>query len=396
MGSIVKRADMLECKYIATGHYAQIRYENSRYVVSKGLDHNKDQSYVLWGVSQECLKRTIFPVGSYHKDDIRKMAIQRGYSDLAAKSESYEICFIPDNDYRKFLKNRVKGLEENVSGGNFISTSGKILGQHDGYPFYTIGQRKIGISFGSEPTYVVGIDSENNTVTVGSKDDLKKNEMYIKDINYVKCDKIVDGCTYLVKVRYKHSGELATIFNDKSCLKVLFHNKVVGIAPGQSAVIYDGDDVVAGGFYNEEIILIFQIPYNSTGFFSPIIDDYLKGDSYLHNLVNHFPELENFEKQINEKRKQKVDRELLFNILSKQNQGINLSKLSNQNILSIKDENTFTVTTGHQLCLITGPLYFFYKIISTINLCEELKKNIPNTNLFLFFGWLQRIMILRR
>ena len=104
--------------------------------------------------------------------------------------------------------------------------------------------------------------------------------------------------------------------------------------------------------------MIFQIPYNSTGFFSPIIDDYLKGDSYLHNLVNHFPELENFEKQINEKRKQKVDRELLFNILSKQNQGINLSKLSNQNILSIKDENTFTVTTGHQLCLITGPLYF--------------------------------------
>ena len=246
--ALLKRADMLECKYIATGHYAQIRYENSRYVVSKGLDHNKDQSYVLWGVSQECLKRTIFPVGSYHKDDIRKMAIQRGYSDLAAKSESYEICFIPDNDYRKFLKNRVKGLEENVSGGNFISTSGKILGQHDGYPFYTIGQRKIGISFGSEPTYVVGIDSENNTVTVGSKDDLKKNEMYIKDINYVKCDKIVDGCTYLVKVRYKHSGELATIFNDKSCLKVLFHNKVIGIAPGQSAVIYDGDDVVAGGF----------------------------------------------------------------------------------------------------------------------------------------------------
>ena len=123
--------------------------------------------------------------------------------------------------------------------------------------------------------------------------------------------------------------------------------------------------------------MIFQIPYNSTGFFSPIIDDYLKGDSYLHNLVNHFPELENFEKQINEKRKQKVDRELLCNLLSKQNQGINLSKLSNQNILSIKDENTFTVTTGHQLCLITGPLYFFYKIISTINLCEELKNKYP-------------------
>ena len=139
----------------------------------------------------------------------------------------------------------------------------------------------------------------------------------------------------------------------------------------------------------------FQIPYNSTGFYSPIINDYLKG-IHIYNLVNHFPELENFEKQINEKRKQKVDRELLCNLLLKQNQGINLSKLSNQNILSIKDKNTFTVTTGHQLCLITGPLYFFYKIISTINLCEELKNKYPKYKFVLFFGWLQRIMILRR
>ena len=102
--ALLKRADMLGCKYIATGHYAQLRYENSRYVVSKGLDNNKDQSYVLWGVKQECLARTIFPMGGYHKEDIKKMAISRGYKDLAAKSESYEICFIPDNDYRSFLK----------------------------------------------------------------------------------------------------------------------------------------------------------------------------------------------------------------------------------------------------------------------------------------------------
>ena len=183
------------------------------------------------------LKRTIFPCSSYHKDDIRKMAIQRGYSDLAAKSESYEICFIPDNDYRKFLKNRVKGLEENVSGGNFISTSGKILGQHDGYPFYTIGQRKIGTSFGSEPTYVVGIDSENNTVTVGSKDDLKKNEMYIKDINYVKCDKMLTDVLIWLKFGINILVNLLQFLMINLASRYFFNNKVVGIAPGQSAVI---------------------------------------------------------------------------------------------------------------------------------------------------------------
>ena len=135
-----------------------MREFNGRYVVSKGLDENKDQSYVLWGVTQDCLKRTIFPIGNYHKDDIRKMAIDRGYKSLAEKNESYEICFIPDNDYRGFLKRRVQGLEEKVQGGNFISTDGDILGQHEGYPFYTIGQRKLGVSLGSSPTYVVGIN----------------------------------------------------------------------------------------------------------------------------------------------------------------------------------------------------------------------------------------------
>ena len=113
--ALLKRADMLNCEYIATGHYAKIRKENGRYVVSKGLDENKDQSYVLWGVSQECLSRTIFPIGKYHKKDIRKMALDRGYKQLAEKSESYEICFIPDNDYRGFLKRRVSGLEQKVA-----------------------------------------------------------------------------------------------------------------------------------------------------------------------------------------------------------------------------------------------------------------------------------------
>ena len=246
--ALLKRADMLNCDYIATGHYAQVYKNQDRYVVSKGIDTNKDQSYVLWGVTQECLKRTIFPMGSFHKNDIKQMAIDRGYKALAEKSESYEICFIPDNDYRGFLKRRVNGLEEKVKGGKFISLKGEVLGTHDGYPFYTVGQRKIGVSLGSQPTYVVSIDPEKNTVTVGTKEDLRKQEMMIRNINYVKLPQIKDGTECLVKVRYKHKGEMATITNIGNNLKVLFHHQVHGIAPGQSAVLYIENDLIAGGF----------------------------------------------------------------------------------------------------------------------------------------------------
>ena len=246
--ALLKRADMLNCEFIATGHYAQVREVEGRFVVSKGLDESKDQSYVLWGVTQECLKRTIFPMGEYHKKDIKQMALDRGYKALAEKNESYDICFIPDNDYRGFLKRRVEGLEEKVKGGNFITISGEVVGSHDGYPFYTIGQRKIGISLGQNPTFVIGINPEDNTVTVGTKEDLQKQEMHIRNVNYLKYDKIEDGKEYVVKVRYKHKGEMATITNEGENLKVLFHNKVEGIAPGQSAAIYEGDDLIAGGF----------------------------------------------------------------------------------------------------------------------------------------------------
>ena len=246
--ALLKRADMLGCEFIATGHYAQVREHSGRYIVSKGLDESKDQSYVLWGVTQECLKRTIFPMGKYHKKDIKKMAIDRGYSALAEKNESYEICFIPDNNYRRFLKTKVDGLKEKVAGGKFITANGEVIGTHDGYPFYTIGQRKLGVSLGSKPTYVIGINPEKNTVTVGNKVDLQKQEMFIRNVNYVKYSKVKDGMEFLVKVRYKHMGEMATVTNEGDTLRVLFHNKVEGIAPGQSAALYEGDDLIAGGF----------------------------------------------------------------------------------------------------------------------------------------------------
>jgi tRNA-specific 2-thiouridylase len=246
--ALLKRADMLGCEFIATGHYAQVREENGRYVVSKGIDESKDQSYVLWGLSQSCLKRTIFPMGKYHKKDIKQMALDRGYVELANKSESYEICFIPDNDYRSFLKRRVDGLEEKVKGGKFITKTGEVVGTHDGYPFYTIGQRKLGVSLGNDPTYVVGINPDDNTVVVGTKDDLKELEMTVRNINFVKYDSIPDGLQSTTKVRYKHNGEESVLSNEDGEIKVLFHKKVEGIAPGQSAVFYEGNDVLGGGF----------------------------------------------------------------------------------------------------------------------------------------------------
>jgi tRNA-specific 2-thiouridylase len=124
--ALLKRANALGCEYIATGHYANIyQSDNGRYVISKGIDETKDQSYVLWGLDQELLSRTIMPLGKYRKTAIRQMAMDYGYPELAKKSESYEICFVPDNDYRGFLKRRVEGLEEKVSGGWFVDKEGK-------------------------------------------------------------------------------------------------------------------------------------------------------------------------------------------------------------------------------------------------------------------------------
>ena len=180
--ALLRRADMMDCEFIATGHYAKIRYESEqrtnhaegRYIISKGLDDWKDQSYVLWGLKQESLKRTIFPLGNFRKPEIRQLADERGFSELAKKGESYEICFIPDNDYRSFLKRKVNGLAEKVNNGDYVSTDGNVIGKHKGYPFYTIGQRKgLDIALG-EPMFVTDIDVETNKITLGVKDELKK------------------------------------------------------------------------------------------------------------------------------------------------------------------------------------------------------------------------------
>ena len=246
--ALLKRADAMDCEFIATGHYAQIhQHTNERYFLRKGIDETKDQSYVLWGLRQDLLKRTLLPLGTYHKTQIRQMAHDFGYPELAKKNESYEICFVPDNDYRGFLKRKVDGLEEKVSGGKFIDKSGKILGTHKGYPFYTIGQRKgLDIALG-KPAFVTGIDPESNTVVLGEEEDLKGSEMQVNKINWIKYDGLTEGMEAITKIRYKDKGALSTLHAYQNGVQVRFYEDVKGIAPGQSAVFYENDDVIGGG-----------------------------------------------------------------------------------------------------------------------------------------------------
>lgn len=245
--ALLKRADMLDCEFIATGHYAQLRKENGRHIISKGLDANKDQSYVLWGVSQECLSRTIFPVSKFHKPAIKQMARDMGYVELANKSESYEICFVPDNDYRGFLKRRLPDLEAKVDGGNFVDAAGKVIGKHKGYPFYTIGQRKgLGVAFG-KPVFVTEIIPETNTVVLGEEEDLNRNGMWVGKLNLQKYESIPANTNAITKVRYKHDGESSKLTQLGDRVKVEFMTNVSAIAPGQSAVFYEGDDMIGGG-----------------------------------------------------------------------------------------------------------------------------------------------------
>jgi tRNA-specific 2-thiouridylase len=238
---------MLDCEFIATGHYARLREDNDRKIIYKGVDETKDQTYVLWGLGQESLRRTMFPLGSYRKTEIRQMAKEAGFADLANKSESYDICFVPGNDYRAFLKHRMPALESKVEGGNYIF-KGRHVGRHRGYPFYTVGQRKgLDIALGA-PVFVKEIIPETNTVILGDKDDLSENHLQVRDYNMIKYAHLPDDFVGLTKIRYKDAGTLATINTVSEKLDVIFHAPVSGVAPGQSAVIYEGDDLVGGGF----------------------------------------------------------------------------------------------------------------------------------------------------
>ncbi|MFQ5570138.1 MAG: tRNA 2-thiouridine(34) synthase MnmA [Rhodothermales bacterium] len=252
--ALLRRADDLGCDYIATGHYARVRYDEAlkRYVLSKGIDHNKDQSYALWGLPQHHLARSIFPLGAYTKPEIRRMAAAFDLMRVADKPDSYEICFIPDNNYRRFLKDRVVGLEEEVAGGAFVLKDGTVVGEHQGYPFYTIGQRHgLGLAFGF-PLYVTHIDAATNTVTVGPREDLLKQTLTARQVNLIKYPDLREERPAVGKIRYKDEGGPCLVRQTGTgILEVAFTAPRRAITPGQSVVLYEGDDVLAGGWIHQ-------------------------------------------------------------------------------------------------------------------------------------------------
>ncbi|MEX0719686.1 MAG: tRNA 2-thiouridine(34) synthase MnmA [Balneolaceae bacterium] len=248
--ALLRRADNLGCDFIATGHYAKVREENGRYVISRGHDPKKDQSYALWGVAQKHLARTIFPLGEYPKTEIRKIAEEHGLVNVANKPDSYEICFVPDDNYRRFLKDRVPGLEEKVSGGKFVDKNGNIVGEHEGYPFYTIGQRRgLDLALGT-PVYVTDINPITNVITIGAKEDLVSSTLKAGEMNLIKYDKIPrEKMEVTGAIRYNDEGAVGylTQTGDEE-MEVHFPAGREAITPGQAIVCYEGDDVLAGGW----------------------------------------------------------------------------------------------------------------------------------------------------
>jgi tRNA-specific 2-thiouridylase len=248
--AMLRKADALGCEYISMGHYVNLREENSRMVISRSQDKNKDQSYALWAVRNEHFRRTLFPLTGYSKQEIREIAYQHNLP-VAGKRESYEICFVQDNDYRRFLRDNVSSLAEQHLQGKFVLND-EIVGEHDGVPFYTIGQRKgLGLSIPSHPAplYVTGLDVVNNIVSLGDDEDLMDSELTASAINMVKYAEIPSiGLRVTAKIRYKDEGALATAYPfGEDRFRVIFDESRRAITPGQSVVLYEGNDVVGGG-----------------------------------------------------------------------------------------------------------------------------------------------------
>ncbi len=246
-GRLLQTADELGCSYIATGHYARINRKNDRYFLCKGADEAKDQTYFLWKLTQDNLARTLFPLGNLTKPEVRKIALEHGQEKLSQKSESQEICFIPDNNYRSFLREQVEHYDDIYKPGVFVDTSGKILGQHKGFPNYTIGQRKgLGIALG-KPMFVIAINAQENKVVLGTKEELQGHTCYVSHVNRMKYACIPDGLKVTAKIRYRNQGWPACLYNEGNRIRVVFQQPVDSITPGQSAVFYEDSDVIGGG-----------------------------------------------------------------------------------------------------------------------------------------------------
>ncbi len=248
--ALLDKALQLDLDYIATGHYAKIFYDDDRqrYLMKMAKDLNKDQTYVLYGFTQSQLKRTLMPLGDFTKPEIRKMAEELGLR-VANKPESQEICFVPDNNYRNFLKDKVDEIKK----GPFLDLQGNVIGQHEGIPFYTIGQRKgLGLALGY-PAYVVDIIPEKNAVVIGKKEDVFSKGLYSYNNNFILFDNLEAPLEVRAKIRYKSQLAAAVIYptGKEGKVKVEFLEPVKAITPGQAVVYYLDDLVVGGGVIGE-------------------------------------------------------------------------------------------------------------------------------------------------
>ena len=248
--AMLEKAIGLGFDFLATGHYVRREYDQDlkRFRLYKGFDQKKDQSYMLYVLTQAELKATLFPLGEMNKQQIRELA-ERGNLKVAGKEESQEICFIPNNDYRSFME---RLCPEAVRPGDIICTSGEKLGRHMGIAFYTIGQRKgLGITY-SEPLYVVDIDAANNRVVVGTEKETYSSGMVLERLNYISGAAPEEPLQAEVKVRYRTPAVPATLYPSKAGeARVVFAAKQKAVTPGQSAVFYDGEEVLGGGIIKE-------------------------------------------------------------------------------------------------------------------------------------------------
>lgn len=245
-GSLLEKALHEGFDYIATGHYARIGYDETtnRYLLKKGLDEKKDQSYFLYTLTQHQLSHTLFPLGNMTKDYVREMAENLNLIN-AKKRDSQDICFIPDGNYAAYIE---KTLDKTYPKGNFIDINGRILGEHQGIIHYTVGQRKgLGIALG-KPAFVKSIDPENNTVTLCDNDELFSREVRAKNINLISVDSIDGSIRVKAKIRYRHEAQWATVTQPaEDTLLVVFDEPQRAVTKGQAVVLYDGDIVVGGG-----------------------------------------------------------------------------------------------------------------------------------------------------
>ncbi|MBD5586655.1 tRNA 2-thiouridine(34) synthase MnmA [Clostridium botulinum] len=242
--SFLDKAMAMGIDYVATGHYAIIEKHNDRYIIKKSEDDKKDQTYALYNLTQFQLERTLMPCGQYKKSKIREIAKEIGLR-VHNKKDSEEICFIPDNDHGRYIKNR---FPNKVREGNFVDKQGNILGTHKGIVYYTIGQRKgLGIAFG-KPMYVVDINPFRNEVVLGDLEDLLNTELIARDTNYIPFDTLKEPMEVEAKIRYSQTPSKAIITPiEDGRVRVNFHEKQRAITKGQSVVFYKDDLLIGGG-----------------------------------------------------------------------------------------------------------------------------------------------------